>query len=192
MNLTFHPCFKVKWGKHGKRPSISLLLLLEFRNVKTTYRKFFASAMFDLLPLLQGSVESSYWKHLLCALLLHIGLWTLFSGHVTSFFPEYPVENIHHGSDLVSDPRGRGKMSCISFIIEATGLGNHVAWIFWWDRIWPLTLLSRSNGFVDTSNRLYLLYYWFYRFALWRQLVRNYVPAMFWCFWFDLWLFLLS
>ena len=64
-----------------------LLLVLELRNVKTTYEKScscesFASVEFDLWPLLQGSVGSSYWKGL--------GLWT----HIHGQPPFYPVGDV--------------------------------------------------------------------------------------------------
>ena len=39
LNLSFDPCFKVKWGRHIKMSLFTLLLVLWLQNIKTDNQK---------------------------------------------------------------------------------------------------------------------------------------------------------
>ena len=47
LNLSFDPCFKVKWGHHTKMSYSPLLLVLWLQNIKTDHQKFWPS---NVLP----------------------------------------------------------------------------------------------------------------------------------------------
>ena len=45
--LTFHLCFKIKWGCHNKMPSILLSVVPKGLEIETKYRKSWAMDLFD-------------------------------------------------------------------------------------------------------------------------------------------------
>ena len=62
-NFPFDLCFKVKWGQQTKKALYSFLLVLELRNVKTTYGKSCPVSLLQVSDLIFDTSFGVYFGH---------------------------------------------------------------------------------------------------------------------------------